>query len=186
MKTRILRAALPLALIFAACDSPSGPGKTDESRITLSYTGGVTGTFTAQGDPDRTTVPAEQTFAIGHRHAAEGWFEVIAYRQAGGNQFEAATLTVPLAGVGAASVDRLCTEDVCPDVGIALGLGKTNGAVAAHTCHLEQGTIRITAMSETRASGTVSGSGFCNPGGGGDRVPFQIASGSFDVNVMQH
>lgn len=186
MKTRILGAALPLALCFAACDSPSDPGETDESRITLSYTGGVTGTFTAAGDPDRGAVPAAQTFAIGHRYSTEGWFEVIAYSQAAGDRFNAATVTAPLTGVGSVDIDRLCADDHCPDVGIGLGIGRANGSVAEHTCHLDEGTIRITAMSETRASGTVSGSGFCNPGDGGGQVPFQITSGSFDVDVMQH
>lgn len=187
MRTRILLAALPLALLLGACHDPSGPGQTgNESRITLSYTGGVTGTFVAEGDPDRGTVPAAQTFAIGHRYLADGWFEVIAYRQRGGGRFDVATVTAPLTGVGTVAIDRLCADDVCPDVGIGLDIGPANGAVAAHTCHLDQGTIRITALSEARASGTVSGSGSCNPGGGGDPVPFQITSGSFDVAVIQH
>lgn len=186
MKHRILLAALPLAAFIAACDnSPSGPGE-DESRITLAYTGGVTGTFVAEGDPDSGTVPAAQTFAIGHRYPADGWFEVIAYRQGGGTRFDAATVTIPLTGVGTVAIDRLCAQDVCPTVSIGLGIGRENGAVAAHTCHLDQGTLRITTMSQTRAAGTVSGTGFCNPGGGGDQVPFQISSGSFDVEVMQH
>lgn len=187
MKPRILLAALPLAALLAACDDPSGPGQAeDESRIDISYTGGVSGTFSAQGDPRLTSAPNTQTFAIGHSYP-EGWFEVIAYSQAGGNRFSVATVTVPGVVVGqAVAIDRLCAEDICADVTIGLDMGQANGSVAAHTCSLETGTIRVTALTATRASGTMSGSGFCNPGGGGDRVPFQITSGSFDVDVMQH
>ena len=186
MKTRILLAALPLA-VLAACHDPSGPGETeDESRITITYTGGVSGTFAAEGDPSLITVPNTQTFAIGHSYT-EGWFEVIAYSQRGGSRFDVATVTVPDVVVGqAVAIDPLCAEDICADVRVALDLGQATGSVAAHTCRLETGTIRVTALSQTRATGTMSGVGFCNPGGGGDQVPFQIASGSFDVAVMQH
>lgn len=186
MKPHILLAALPLALL-AACDNPSGPGEGEgESRISFTYTGGVSGTFSAEGDPSLTVPAAEQTFAIGHRYAAAGWFEVIAYRQAAGNQFDFVTVTAPLTGVGAVSIDPLCADDVCPDVGIHLGIGQANGSIAAHSCHLDQGTIRITAVSRTRASGTVSGTGLCSPGNGGEPVPFQVIAGTFDVEMMQH
>lgn len=187
MKPRILLAALPLALLAAACNDPSGPGAgEDESRITLSYTGGVSGTFSAEGDPSLTSVPNTQTFAIGH-HYAEGWFEVIAYSQRGGSRFDVATVTVPAVAVGqAVAIDRNCAADICPDVTLGLDLGQANGSVAAHTCSLQAGTIRITALTAERASGTVSGTGSCNPGGGGDSVPFQITSGTFAVDVMQH
>jgi hypothetical protein len=185
MKTRILLAALPMVVLLGACDNPSGPGE-GESMLTLSYSGGVTGTFRAEGDPDPNTAPAAQTFAIGHRYAAEGWFEVIAYSQSVGNRYDLASVTVPLTGVGTAAISHPCLAEHCATVGIAIGLTQTNGSIAVHTCHLHEGTIRITAMSETRASGTVSGTGFCNPGGGGDQIPFQITSGSFDVDVMQH
>ncbi len=185
MKPRILLTVLPLAVVLAACDSPSGPGE-GESRLTLSYTGGVAGTFEAVGDPDRATVPAAQTFAIGHRYPAEGWFEVIAYSQRGGNRYDVASVTVPLTEAGTAAISRPCLGEHCAEVGIGIELTRTNGSIAVHTCQLHEGAIRITAMTETRASGTVSGTGFCNPGGGGDQVPFQIPSGTFEVDVMQH
>jgi hypothetical protein len=186
MNTRILLAALPLTLLSAACKDTSGPGEAeDESRISISYTVGVSGTFAAQGDPVVTRAASAQTFAIGHSYP-EGRFQVIAYSH-GADRFSAATVTVPRVVVGqAVAIDRLCAEDICADVTIGLDIGQTNGSVAAHTCALETGTIRVTALSATRASGTMSGSGFCNPGGGGDRVPFQITSGTFAVKVMQH
>jgi hypothetical protein len=185
MKTRILLVALPMAVLLGACDNPSGPGE-GESRITINYTGGVNGTFQAAGDPDGNTATNAQTFAIGHRYPAEGRFEVLAYSQSGGNRYDLASVAVPLTEVGAATISWPCLAEHCAGVAIAIGLTQTNGSIAVHTCHLREGTIRITAMSETRASGTMSGTGVCNPGGGGDQVPFQIASGSFDVDVMQH
>lgn len=183
MKPHILLAALPLALL-AACDNPQGPGE-GESRISLAYTGAATGTFSAGGDPDPTVATNAQTFAIGHRYT-DGSFEVIAYSQRGGNRYDFASVTVPQAAVGTVSVERFCEQDVCPDVSLALDLQRATGSIAAHSCELETGTIRITALSATRASGSVSGSGYCNPGDGGELVPFQVTSGSFDVDVMQH
>jgi hypothetical protein len=185
MKPRILLTVLPLAVLFAACDTPSGPGE-GESRLTLSYTGGVTGTFQAAGDPDRNVAANAQTFAIGHRYPSEGWFEVIAYSQRGGNRYDLASITVPLTEVGTAAITWPCLAEHCAEAGIAIELTQTNGSIAVHSCHLHEGTIRITAITEKRASGTVSGSGFCNPGSGGDQVPFQVTSGTFDVAVMQH
>lgn len=185
MKTRILLAALPLAVLLGACDNPSGPGE-GESRITITYTGGVNGTFAAEGDPSLTAATNAQTFAIGHRYPAEGRFEVLAYSQSGGNRYDMASVAVPLTEVGAATISRPCLAEHCAAVAVGIGLTQTNGSIAVHTCHLHQGTIRITAMSATRASGTVSGTGFCHPGSGGGQVPFQITSGSFDVDVVQH
>lgn len=79
-----------------------------------------------------------------------------------------------------------CPGETCSSVSLGLDIGQARGSQAAHSCQLRTGTIRVTALSATRVSGTVSGTGFCNRVGGGDHVPFQINAGSFDVDVMQH
>lgn len=184
MKTRILLAALPLALLSAACNDVSGPGETeDESRVAISYTGGVAGSFVAEGDPILTSAPNTQTFAIATR-GSDGTVDVTAYRQRGGARFDLAGITIPAAAVGERAVE-LCPGETCSSVFLALDLGQATGSQAAHSCQLQTGTIRVTALTATRVSGTVSGSGFCLPRDGGGDVPLQITSGTFDVEVRQ-
>ncbi|HEU4881338.1 MAG TPA: hypothetical protein VFT45_03805, partial [Longimicrobium sp.] len=79
----------------------------------------------------------------------------------------------------------VCPGETCSSVSLGLDLGQATGSVAAHTCHLDAGTIRITALSAGRVAGSVSGSGYCLPGGGGESVPFQITAGIFDVELRQ-
>lgn len=182
MKPRILLAALPLAAQFAACNDPSGPGENDgESRVALSYTGGVSGSFAAEGGYVAGTIPNRETFAIASR-GADGTVEIVAYSQRGGSRFDLATVTVPEASVGQVGVE-VCAGETCPSVALALDVGQATGSVAAHTCHLDAGSIRVTALADTRVKGTLSGSGFCLPGGGGEPVAFQVASGTFDVEI---
>ena len=182
MKHRILVAALPLAAFIAACNDPSGPGEgSEDSRVAIAYTGAVSGIFVGEGDPDLSTAPSTQTFATANR-AADGTVEVIAYGQRGGSRFDLATITIPNAAVGQAAVE-VCPGETCSSVALALDLGRTTGSVATHTCHLDEGSIRVTSITQTRVKGTVSGSGYCIPGAGGDLVDFQIASGTFDVRI---
>jgi hypothetical protein len=184
MKLRILLTALPLAVLFAACHDPAGPGETeDESRITFTYTGGVNGTFAAEGAPSLTSAPNTQTFAIAIPQA-DGSLEVNAYRQRGGARFDIASITLPNPAVGQRAVE-LCPGETCNSVSLGLDIGQTHGSEAAQTCHLRTGTITVTALSATRVSGTVSGSGFCLQRGGGDDLPFQISSGTFSVDLFQ-
>ncbi|HEU0301958.1 MAG TPA: hypothetical protein VFR37_21060 [Longimicrobium sp.] len=185
MKPRILLAALPLAA-FAACDSLSDPGEPRaESRLAASYSGPVSGSYLAEGSPALTSAPNTQTFASGARRAADGLLEVVSYRQRGGGRFDLATVSVPAAAVGTLAIDRDCGEDECPAVSIALDLGQATGSVAAHTCHLDAGTIRVAALAAGRASGTFAGSGFCLPAEGGVLEGFQVTAGSFDVELRQ-
>jgi len=182
IKPRILLSALPLALVLGACESPSGSGVINGGNsVSLSYGGAVTGSFAAQGGFIATAPPNTQTFAIGTRDG-EGTLLVTAYRQRGGARFDVATITVPDAAVGQVAVD-VCPGETCASVSLGLDIGQATGSVAAHTCHLETGTIRVTALSATRATGSVSGTGFCLPGSGGTSVPFQVTSGSFEVDV---
>lgn len=182
MKHRILLAALPLAAFIAACGDPAGPGEGGgESRVSISYTGAVSGTLVGQGDPDLSAAPNTQTFATASR-AADGTVEIVAYGQRGGSRFDLTTLTIPSAEVGQAAVE-VCPGETCSSVALALDLGRATGSVATHTCHLDEGSIRVTSLTQTRVKGTVSGSGYCIPGAGGDLVDFQIAAGTFDVQI---
>lgn len=181
MKPRILLAALPLAALFAACDDPSGPGTPGESRVIISYTGDVAGTFAAQGEYVAGPTPNTQTFASAWRDP-DGTVEVSAYLQRGGGRFDMAHITLPQAVVGMRDVELCPGEKSCTSVSLALDLGQANGAQAAQSCHLRTGTLRITAINDRYVSGRVLGSGYCLPRDGGEQVAFQISDAAFDVN----
>lgn len=183
IKTRILRSALPLAALLAACDSPSGIVVTNgtDNRVSLAYTGGVTGSFVASGVFNSTAAPNTQTFAFS-TVGSDSTLQVVAYRQRGGARFDFATITIPDAAVGNVAVD-VCPGGACASVSLTLDIGQATGSIATHTCRVEMGTIRVSTLSATRATGTVSGTGVCVPGSGGASIPFQVTSGSFDVAV---
>lgn len=183
VKPRILLSALALAAVLAACDSPSGIVVDNgvDNRVSLAYAGGVSGSFVASGTFNSTAAPNTQTFAFSSL-GADGTLEVVAYRQRGGNRFDFATITVPDAAVGDVAVN-VCPGETCASVSLALDVGRATGSVATHTCRVETGTIRISALTATRATGTVSGTGSCVPATAGARIPFQLTSGSFDVQV---
>jgi hypothetical protein len=183
MNARILLAALPLAA-FAACDSPSGPGGQAENRLSASYTGSVTGSYVAEGLPVLTSLPNTQTFASGSRRA-DGMLEVISYRQRGGGAFDFATVSVPAAAVGEIAVNRVCGQDECPTVRLALDLSSATGWAAAYSCQLDTGTIRITELTAGHASGTFTGAGFCLLPDGVKRLGFQVTAGEFDIELRQ-
>lgn len=183
IETRILLSALPLAALLAACDSPSGVVVTNgtDNRVSLAYTGGVTGSFVASGVFNSAVAPNTQTFAFS-TVGSDGTLQVVAYRQRGGARFDFATITIPDAAVGDVAVDA-CPIEACASVSLALDVGQATGSVATHTCRVETGTIRVATLTVTRATGTVSGTGVCLPGSGGASIPFQLTSGSFDVAV---
>ena len=183
INTRTLLSILPLGALLAACDSPSGIPVTNgaDNRVSMAYAGGVSGSFSASGTFDSSAPPNTQTFAFASS-GADGTLEVVAYRQRGGARFDFATLTVPEAAVGNVALD-VCLGETCASVTLALDVGQAAGSIATHTCNLDTGTIRLTTLSATRATGTVSGTGVCLPGSGGASVPFQLTSGSFDVQV---
>lgn len=184
MKSRILLATLPLAVLFAACDDPSGPGETaDANRVAIFYSGGVAGSFAAEGEYVTGPAPNTQTFAQAVRRP-DGTLELSAYSQRGGARFDIASITLPNAAVGQRAVEH-CPGETCSSVSLGLDVGQVHGSQAAQSCQLQTGTIRVTALSATRVTGTVSGSGFCLPRDGGDSVPFQITAGTFDVDVLQ-
>lgn len=186
MKPRILLTTVftSAALSLAACDTPTDAGgQEEESAVAISYAGSVSGAFDAAGAPVLTVPPANQTFATGSRRP-NGVLDVIAYRQRGDGRFDFATISIPDPAVGAAvAVDADCVGlDECPDVFLALDLAPAHGSQAAHSCGLESGTIRVTALSATRAAGSLSGTGVCLLRDG-EIVPFQITSGTFDVKL---
>lgn len=184
IKPRLLLSALPLAAVLAACESPSGTLVTNGgsgNTVSLAYTGGVTGSFAVSGTFNSTAAPNTQTFAFSSVDA-DGTLEVVAYRQLGGNRFDLATITVPDAAVGDVAVD-VCPGETCASVSLSLDVGQATGSIATNSCRVETGTISITALSGTRATGTVSGTGVCLPGTGLASIPFQLTSGSFNVQV---
>lgn len=185
MKSRVLLAVLPLAAVLAACDTPSGPGVIDggESELFVSYSGPETGSLRAEGEPDLDRDPNLQTFASGG--VVGGGLYLQAYHQRGNGRYDFVNVIVPAAAVGEYAVERNCGGLVCTEVNVALDMGQANGSPAAHSCHLDQGTIRVTSVSAARAAGTFSGTGWCVTGGGTASVLFQVTHGSFDVELLQ-
>ena len=190
---RLIRtAALAPALLaaLAACDSSTEPGS-GPSRIQFTYvgtgTGGtIQGTYNAEGDFVLGRPQLEQTFAIGHRYADDGAMGIISNVARSATLPDYMSLTIPRLTVGSAAIDPDCATDFCAGIFLGLELPAAEGSQAEYSCSLQAGTLRITAISETRMRGDFSGTGVClGAPGTEDLEEFRITGGTFDVKVIE-
>lgn len=193
---RAARTALPLLLAaLAACgDDPAGPVESDPpSSVRFVYGGSsnqgtIQGSHRAEGDPLLAVAPITQTFALGQRVASKGLIRILA-NVARGTEHEAdwATITIPRLTVGSVDINGTCPGKECAAVSLGLDI-ETDVAFsqARYSCALDEGTLRITSVSDGRAKGEFSGTGSCLAGPGyQDLTQFSIASGTFDVKVIE-
>lgn len=184
------RLAAPLLLAaLAACDNPAGGGES-VSAVQIVYGGSsnqgtVNGTYEARGEARTGTPPIQQTYALGHRYAADGYIDVISNEKHAGDVADFAWITIPRLTAGTVDIDGICPGENCASVSLALEVGTTGVSQARYSCSLDDGIIRVTSVTETRVKGDFSGTGFCvGAPGTPDLDQFSIAEGTFDVRLI--
>ncbi len=182
-----------LVLGLAACgDGPNDPKLEEDSSVSFSYHGPISGSFHAEGFPDISKPPLQQTYALGHRYRNPNAIEVSGILQRPGGMVDGVDIRIPRHAPGSSTIDsNACRwwDDGCPNVFLFLELRNVNGAQAKYSCRLETGTIRLTSVSETRAEGEFSGTGQCSersgvPGEIIDHEGLNITNGRFEVNLV--
>lgn len=189
MKSTILSgrlAAAALLLTLAACDGdPSGPGDS-QSTVSITYAGtGISGRYAATGEPSAALPPLRQDYAQGRRYASKGGIEVHSNATRSATMTDFSTIDIPRLTVGTSTIDPNCDDDWCASVSLAVEVGTTGVSQARQSCFLRQGSVTVTAVSDTRVRGTFSGTGHCLSASGTDDIEdFTITSGSFDVALV--
>lgn len=192
MKISARHIAPLLLAALAACDNPAGSGGPPASTVRVVYGGSsnqgttVNGTYQARGEARAGTAPILQTYALGQRFADDGHILVLSnLKHAGADVADFAWITIPRLTEGSVTIDGICPGENCAAVSLALEVGTVGVSQAKYSCSLDAGTIRVTAVTETRVRGDFSGTGFCvGAAGTADLDQFSIAEGTFDVALI--
>ena len=170
--------ALLAALALAACDNPAGDDAV-VSLVRLTYTGPVSGTFEANGDPNPLLPYGSQQMALGLRDPGTGELQVhaVVSRTDG---YDLAVLALPSPAVGTMTIGP-CTEAACPGLTLLLGIDSGFSEGSGIVCVVDAGTIEVQTYTPQHAAGTVQGTGTCSASAGSE--PFAVTDGRFDVRV---
>ena len=182
---RIKVALLVCTVALLGCsDDPTSPTGASGS-LSFSYTGaGATAStsFNASG-----TIPTGGSLGAGS-WAAGGISETSNYVVVGAAisrtsaTWDITSIGIARKTVGTSSIDPNCVEDeLCTGVFVTFGQGQTD-ATFSYTCALTTGSVTISAISSTNASGTFSGTGFCYSPAGAETA-FTVTNGSFNVGI---
>lgn len=177
MKHRYLLLAAGL-WTFTGC-SDSGPTFFGGS-LSFSYSGVVNGTFDAEGSALDADDPTK-SWALGVRDDAQQAVGIVASMPQPGNLHDFVALTIPRVTSGSATVDVNCTASVCASALFGFRTDESNES--QFLCGLESGTLTITAISASRATGTFSGSGTCLDNAQNE-TSFSVTAGTFDVSLV--
>lgn len=182
------------AIAVLACGDPSGPPDEADGSVTFGHDQGqfsAAGHYVsgASGDDKLATTwafgflnPSDRNTVIeAHIARADGLSDqalIVLDRQRPGSSAVGERLSIyencaPFFGISCTRVEALfsTTSDPFND----------DAAVA---CYLAEGTVTLTSLTETRAVGTFSGTGFCVTSAGG--YPWAVQSGTFDVGMVAH
>ena len=150
--------------------------------MSFSFTGAGNGTYSASG-----VVPANQNaqvttdWATGFRDVSENSFVLISVQPTSGGVFNQVLINIPRLTTGSATVDVNCdsSTDNCAELAFLVGTNAT-GSTFQFLCGLETGTLTISTMTNTRATGTFSGTGTCFDDEANE-TSFAVSNGNFDV-----
>jgi hypothetical protein len=196
MKTRVALLAGSLLVALGACSDGSGapldPGAGESIEMSFSYHGPVSGAFRAEQSCQQGSWMS-QTCAYGLRYQNPGTLEVRSVAKRPNSSVDWIDVNIPSHGAGSFAIDMSeCPwwRYECPAISIVFELPPTHGASAKYSCQLDTGTIRLVAVTDTRASGEFSGAGSCERRNSTGEIVetldgFQITGGRFEVKLVR-
>jgi len=154
MRNRLIAAACCL-LVLPACDGSSGSDLDLRGSVTFGYTGDRTGQFRAESD-GRSAILGETAAALRSEPPAEPGIVVMGIDQGtGSDEGDLLMLTLPLlGGPRDLPVDEFCESQDCVGGTLLLDVGVESDA---GFFSLVSGTVRVTALSDSRMRGTFTG-----------------------------
>jgi hypothetical protein len=171
--------AFAIAATAAACsDEESGLN----GSLSFNHSGSISGSFSAVGRFPIFGEFGTSAWAMGSRDDQNDVIGVIALAPRESGRYDMVVLAVPRVAPGSATIDANCSGPACAVVTVEFGLSEEDSDFS-HLCFLDAGTVAISAISDTRVSGSFSGTGTCTDDTGAT-TSFGVTSGSFSVPLI--
>jgi hypothetical protein len=168
-----------LALVASCGDSGTGSNNLSGS-VSFTYSGAISGSFSASGALPVVTSQETQQWAVGARDDSQGEVIVEALKPRTSTSHDVVILFITRTTVGSSLVD--CGQNVCADLFFDFDVNNSSEDVQ-QSCFLASGTLNIATITSSRVTGTFSGTGSCFALGGG-AASFTVSSGAFDVALV--
>ena len=178
MPSNTMVVALSLAALVGCSGSP-GPDLDVSGTLAFSYSGGVSGTFSASGP--FVLDPAAADYAVGGRDGAS--IVIAASRPRTAMTHDVVSMVIPRLTSGSSIVDDTCLSFECAGLLLTLGESNDDGFGFLQACHLTVGTLTIATIGDERATGTFSGTGECSSSTNATTA-FEVTDGTFDVALV--
>lgn len=150
--------------------------------VAFTYAGPVAGAYRAEGGLRGGSSMLDRTGTIGGREGSGP--AIMAGVQRGGGRADWMTVPLPQLTRGSLPISSDCTAVYeCAQVGVGFGMTNFHGQAAEHGCALVSGTMRPAEITDDRARGDFSGSGWCITADGEMEEGFRITGGTFDVRL---
>jgi hypothetical protein len=176
-----------VALAGCGSDNPNEPTVGVSGTLAFTYTGAGAANatqYTATGAiPSNFGITnGSQAWAAGAVDASDNVTLVYAFVPKGGNSWDESILQINRTTPGSSPIEVSCSSANCTEFGVWFGVNQ-NGTNYTYICTLVTGTVSITAISSSNATGTFSGSGTCFTSGSTAETPFTVTNGSFNVGL---
>lgn len=169
--------------LLAGCGDKSTGVVSLSGLLMFTYSGGMTGNYSAQGALPATAAEQNSTeWAASDLGTGTVFASAIMPRDASSHDY--AQLTVRRTTAGTETLTAGCASN-CSRLYVMFGAPNTSaGGLFLQECTMTVGTITITAISSKRVSGTFSGTGTCTAALGGAPTSFTVTNGSFDTAIL--
>jgi hypothetical protein len=181
--SRAFLVLLGAALAGCGSDSPTENTVGASGSLSFSYTGA--GASSATQYSATGAIPSNVAVNNGTQPWAAGGVDagstvVWAVVPKSSNNWDMTFINIERTTPGTATIAAGCTSN-CADVAVWFG-ANNNETNYTYYCALSTGSVTISAISSTSASGTFSGTGTCSAAAGGD-TPFTVTNGTFSVGL---
>lgn len=189
LKHRSLGIVAVLAFAASCSDGPSEPTLNASGSVAFSYNGGTlvnAGSYSASGGlPTSQTSQATQQWAAGFRDTEDNNNVGVVASVPRSNRFDMAMLVFDRSTAGSSTIDPNCTANTCAAMILMYNISESSTATGEVMCGLETGTMTLTNVSQTRATGTFSGTGSCISFDDFTTTStFSVTNGTFDVPLL--
>ena len=189
LKHRSLGIVAVLAFAASCSDGPNEPTLNASGSVAFSYNGGTlvnAGSYSASGGlPTSQTSQATQQWAAGFRDTEDNNNVGVVASVPRSNRFDMAMLVFDRSTAGSSTIDPNCTANTCAAMILMYNISESSTATGEVMCGLETGTMTLTNVSQTRATGTFSGTGSCISFDDFTTTStFSVTNGTFDVPLL--
>jgi hypothetical protein len=168
-----------VVLGVGACGDATAPAPLD--GLAFSYAGGLTGTFSAGGEFDST---GTRPWAGAWRVDGAPFIVIAGVSPRSGTTHDVVALILPRTTPGTSTIANVCPPDGCADFFATFGRENAGGGNGfLHGCHIVSGSVTIATITDTRVTGSFTGTGACFSNTDAESS-FSVTGGAFDLPLM--